>query len=789
MVMTALNRKLVRDLQGMLPQAAAIALVVAAGVAMYVMYVANFESLRRTRAAYYEQQAFADVFASLKRAPARLAADIGRLPGVSSVETRIVATVTLDLEGLDEPAMARLVSIPAGRRPALNDLFLRRGRWIAANRPDEVLASEGFVNAHRLAPGAAVRAIINGRVRQLTIVGVALSPEYVYTIRPGDLVPDETRFGIFWMGEAALAAAMGMEGAFNDVALRLARDASPDGVVEQLDRLLEAYGGRGAVPRSLQLSHWMVENELNQLQTFGFLLPLLFLLVAAFTLNVALARMLALQRPQIAALKALGYGNAALGWHYMKWALLVAGGGVAIGLAAGAWLGSTIGEMYNHFFRFPRLVFRIPVRVVAGASALTLATAAAGAFGAVRHAVTIPPAEAMRAERPPRYRRTLFDRTAIARLIGAAGRMVLRSVLRHPFRATASIAGIAFAVNVLLVAMVFRDAMERLIVSQFWMSERQDVTVSFLEARPPDVAASLGRLPGVLAVEPVRQVSARIRSGDRSRTVALTGVPATPRLRRVLDRHGREVVMPAAGIVLSRVLAEALRVSPGEPVTLEVLEGTRPIRRLGVGGLVDDVFGVSAYMDLDALHALLREGRVLSGALLLVDPAQAPALSRTLKASPAVAGASFKRTVLRTFRETMAAGMNLTILLNVVFAAVIAVGVVYNAARVSLSERSHELASLRVLGYTRVEVSMILLGELALLTAVALPVGWWSGSWMAALIAESVESEIFRFPLIVSRRTIAVAFLGVLAAALAAGLLVRRRLDRLDLIGVLKVRE
>lgn len=787
--MTALNRKLLRDLRGMVAQAAAIALVVAAGVAMYVMYVANFESLRQTQRAYYERQAFAEVFASLKRAPLRLAAEIRRLPGVSSVETRVVATVTLDMERLDEPAMARLVSIPADRRPVLNDLFVRRGRWIEPDANDEIVASEGFVTAHRLVPGDTVAAIINGRLRRLTIVGVALSPEYVYSIRPGDLVPDDTRFGVFWMGERALAAALDMDGAFNDVAIGLSAGASPDDVVERLDRLLEPYGGRGATPRALQLSHWMVENELNQLQTFGFLLPLLFLLVAAFTLNVALARMLALQRPQIAALKALGYSNLALGWHYMKSALLIAAAGVAIGLAGGAWLGSAIGEIYNHFFRFPQLLFRIPVSVIAGASALTLTTAAAGAFGAVRRAVAIPPAEAMRPEPPARYRRMPFDRTAAARQLGIAGRMVLRNMARHPFRAAASIVGIAFAVSVLLVAMVFQDAMERLILSQFWSSERQDVTVSFVEPRGAGARAGLARLPGVLAVEPVRQVPARIRSERAARSLSLAGVPSKPRLRRLMDRRGHEVLMPAAGLVLSQILGEALQVSPGDTVTIEVLEGSRPTRRITVAGLVDDVFGLSVYMDLDALHALLREGEISSGALLLVDQAQTTALSRALKASPGIAGASFKRTVLRTFRETMAAGMNLTILLNVVFAAVIALGVVYNAARVSLSERSHELASLRVLGFTRGEVSMMLLGELALLTVLALPVGWWFGALMATVIAKSVESEVYRFPLVVSRQATAVAFLGVMGAALVSGLLVRRRLDRLDLIAVLKVRE
>jgi putative ABC transport system permease protein len=787
--MTALNRKLLRDLIAMKAQAFAIAMVVASGVAMYVMYLSNFESLRATQRAYYERQRFADVFASLKRAPLRVAGDIAAIPGVSVFETRVVANVTLDLEQIDEPATGRLVSIPANRRPRLNDLFLRRGRWIEAGRPDEVLASEGFVVEHGLNPGDRIPAVINGRLRQLTIVGVALSPEYIYSIRPGELVPDNARFGIFWMDEKALAAAFDMEGGFNDVVLRLAPGASEQEAIARLDRLLEPYGGLGAIPRALQLSHWTVENELAQLQSFGFLLPLIFLMVAAFILNVALTRALALQRPQIASLKALGYANAAIGWHYLKWALVIGLLGVAIGIGGGIWLGTLVIGLYNDFFRFPELLFSVPLKVVVGATALTLGAAGAGAFGSVRRAVRVPPAEAMRPEAPARYRRTVLETPLVARRLGNAGRMVLRNVLRHPLRAAASVFGIAFAVSILMIGLVFNDAIEHLIQTQFWEAERQDVTVNFVEPRGDAARHALARMPGVIAVEPQRTVAVRIRSDYRQRYLAITGVPPTPRFKRIVDRDGRPVRLPPSGVVLSLMLAQALGVEPGDTVTLDVLEGHRPVREVEVAGLVDDIMGLSAYMDLQSLHALMREGDVATGALLLVDAAQEARLSSALKTTPAVAGAGFKRAVLQSFRDVMAANMSVSIFINLIFASIIAFGVVYNAARVSLSERSRELASLRVLGFTRAEISLILIGELALLTLVALPVGGLFGYSLSAAIVSSIDSEVYRFPLYVSRQAVAWSFLGIITAAVASALLVRRQLDRLDLVAVLKIRE
>jgi putative ABC transport system permease protein len=789
MAISALNRKLLRDLLHMRGQAIAIAMVVGAGVSMYVMYLSNFTSLRETREAYYQKQRFGDVFASLERAPERVADEIALIPGVSAFETRVVAGVTLDLAQLREPASGRLISIPATRRPLVNDLFLRAGRWVEPGRTDEILASEGFVRAHQLRPGDVVPVLINGRRRELTIVGVALSPEYVYTIRPGELVPDDERYGIFWMEREALAAAFDMEGGFNDVTLAIAPGASVEEAVARLDRLLDPYGGRGAIPRALQPSHWMLESELTQLQSFGFLLPLIFLTVAAFILNVALTRTLALQRPQIASLKALGYSNLAIGWHYIKWALGIGIAGVIIGLAAGAYLGSAIGDLYNEFFRFPQLLFRVPRQVVLFSTVMTLMAAAGGAFSAVRRAVRVPPAEAMRPEPPTQYRRSVIETPFVSARLGTAGRMVVRNLTRRPLRALASITGIAFAVAVLMIGFVFIDAMERLIHTQFWIAERLDVQVTFLEPRSSDAQHALARLPGVLAIEPQRSVAARIRAGHIERYLAVTGVSPRPRLRQIIDRDGHVVRLPVNGVVLSSMLADVLRVAPGDDITIEVLEGARPVRRERVTGIVDDVLGLSAYMPMEAVHAMMREGEVSSGALLLIDASRQAELSEELREIPGIAGAGYKRVVLQTFRDTMAANMNVTIFINVLFAGIIAFGVVYNAARVSLSERSHELASLRVLGFTRGEISLILMGELAVLTLTALPLGAVLGYGLAALVVQTVQSEVYRFPMYVSRQAIAWAFLGNIGAAVLSGLIVRRRLDRLDLIAVLKVRE
>jgi putative ABC transport system permease protein len=784
----SLDRKLLRDLWGMKGQAFAIASVIGAGVTMFVTYISNFDSLQQTRIGYYDRARFADVFAGAKRVPDSVTPRIAAIPGVQAVSTRVVADVTLDVPGMTQPAVGRLISLPARGRPLLNDLYVRRGRWIDPTRPDEVLVSEMFAESHGFGPGDRVAAIINGRRRALTIVGVALSPEYVYAIRPGEIFPDKKQFGIFWMDGRALGAAFNMEGGFNDVSLGLSKDANLVDVIAALDRLLEPYGGRGAIPQSLQPSAWTLDNELSQLQTFGFITPLIFFGVATFILNVALTRALALQRPQIAALKALGYANRQIGWHYVKWALLIAAAGAVAGVGAGAWLGLQIISLYNQYFRFPVLDYHLAGGVAVLSVLSSLGVAALGAMTAVRRAIRIPPAEAMRPEPPARYGPSVIERLRMLRLTPAT-QMILRNLERQPTRSAMSILGIAFAVGVLFVGLSFVDVMDLLLNHQFIQSMRQDAMIGFVEPRSFDARSDVQHLPGVMDVEMVRSVPARLVNGGRTRTLAITGLPRRPRLNRVVTREGEAITLPADGLVMSRMLGGILGVEAGDTVRVEVLEGERPIREVPVAALVDDSLGLQAYMDVDALHRLMREGRVLTGAAVTIDPAATNRFYAAVKAVPAVAGVGMTSVMLQNFRDTLAENMSLQITVNVVFAGIIAFGVVYNAARVSLSERERELASLRVLGFTRGEISLILLGELAILTVVALPVGAAIGYGLGQLIMSGFNNEVYRLSFVVSRSTVAWSFLVVIVAAMLSGLIVRRRLDRLDLVAVLKTRE
>ena len=788
--MSALNRKLVRDLWLVRGQVLAIAAVVGAGIALYVAMLSTFDSLDLTLRTYYDRSRFGDVFVSLERAPLSVAKELAAIPGVARVETRVVVDVTLDVPGLAEPAGGRLISFPAGSRPALCDVFLREGRLPEPGRPDEVLASEGFARAHGLHPGGRVRAVINGRLRTLSIVGLALSPEFIYPIRPGELLPDEQRFGVFWMDRRALATAFSLDGAFNDVALALMRGASEPDVLARVDRLLESgYGGLGAVPRARQASHWYLANELLQLRNSGAYVPVIFLGVAAFLLNVVLSRLVLVQRPQLAALKALGYSNGEVAWHYLKSSLVIAAIGAVIGVAAGAWFGWAMTRLYTLFFHFPILLYRLQPAVVAQAVAIGIAAAALGGLGAVRRAARLAPAEAMRPEVPARYRVTLAERAGLGRVLSQPARMIARALHRHPGRAALSVLGIGLATALMVVGTFTLDSMDLMMDAQFNVAQRFDVMATFALPASAGAIDDMRRLPGVMAAEPFRAVPVRLRFAHRSRHTVITGVPRDARLSRIVGAPARVVELPAGGLVVSAMLARVLGARPGDDLTVEVLEGERRNVRLRLAGVVDEYMGMNAYLELGALHALMREGGTLSGAYLQVDQSQSGRLYTVLKATPLVAGVLLKDAALKSFTDTMASMMRQMLAVYVLFAGIIAFGVVYNNARISLAERSRELATLRVIGFSRGEVSYILLGELAVVTLAALPVGCAMGYAMAASMMSMLETELWRLPFVILPRTYAFAVITSLGATLVSALVVRARLDRLDLVSVLKMRE
>ncbi len=788
-VFTPLDKKVIRDLGIMWGQALAITLVIAAGVAMFVMSEGMLRSLWETRAVYYDRYGFADVFAPLKRAPNALAKRLERVSGVRFAETRIKQRVTLDMPHMDEPIQGQILSYPVGREPKLNRLHLAQGRWLAPGRNNEILVSAAFIEAHGLAlkAGDEITAILNGRKRDLKIVGVVLSAEFIYAIRPGAMMPDNKRYGIFWMSRVALEAAFDMKGAFNDAIASIEPGTELSTAINGIDKVLEPYGGVGAYGRAHQVSDWYVSGEIDQLRNMAQIIPPIFLAIAAFLLNVVISRWIDTEREQIGLLKAFGYTTGAVAVHYVKLVMIITVSGVLLGFMGGVWLGGGLAALYQEFFRFPFLYFHFTTSVFAIGGGISILGALLSTWGAVRRAAMLVPSEAMSPPPPTSYAHTSFE--AWAHKLSQPSKMIVRHLVRWPRRTALTILGNAAAVAVLIGSMFFIDAMEKLIDINFNRAERQDATLSFMEAKQARALQDIKSLPGVLQAEPFRAVPARLSFQGKERREALTGVIPNANLSRILDQRYAPIAVPKTGLVLSKKLSELLGAGVGDVVVAHVTEGRRPVLELPVVQVSETMMGSPAFMDFYYLGRVMREQGRMNGAYVKLDALIEKDFYSALKNTPAIAGVAMKTAALQSFRDTMGENVLVMTFFNVLFAGVIAVGVIYNAARISLSERARELASLRVLGFTLGETSFILLGELAILVVAALPLGCALGYGLAWVWTLSLDTDLYRIPLEVSRQTFGFSCLVVVGAALLSGIATFRQLAKLNMVTALKTRE
>ena len=787
--MRALDSKLLRDLRRLWAQALAIALVVAGGVATLLLAVGSYRSLDETRNAYYDRHRFADVFATVRRAPKVLINQVAEIPGVAAVDTRIAKFALLDIPNFPAPATGQVISLPDDAEPALNVLYMRIGRMPEVGKRTEVVVNESFASAHGFTPGSGFSAILNGRKQQLTVVGIALSPEFIYVIGPGDIMPDNSRFGVIWMSESALAGLYDLEGAFSSIAVKLLRNASEPEVMTRLDALLDPYGGTAARGRKDQISNAFLDHELDMLNNMSRTLSPIFLLVSAFLVNLTLSRIVELEREQIGLLKAVGYHNFAVAAHYIKFVVLITILGIVIGGVIGTWLGVYVTSLFGEFFRFPFLIFVKSPDLYVTAAVLSILAAVVGAVRALWTITAVSPAVAMSPPAPPKFRHLWPTKTSHQGLFSQRTTMMLRNLFHHPVRGLLTTVGMSLATAILIVSLFFSDMMENLIDVTYFRADRQDATVTLSERRQSGVNQLIAHLPGVLVAEPYREVPVRIRKENVERRILISGRPRAAELSQIIDIDLKPVTLPEDGLALSSWLAKILGVKVGDVVEVDLLEGARRTETLTVSALVEDYFGIKGMMNFEALARLMREAPAANSVYVSLDMSMQTQFFDAVKGIPSVSALALRSASLTSFRETVALLVNTMATIYTTLAGIIAFGVVYNSARVALSERARELASLRVLGFTRAEVLVILLLELGLITLMAQPPGWLMGYGLGWIMKTNLAGELMRVRLVVEPLTYILASSIVIVAALLSALVVRRRVDQLDLVAVLKTRD
>lgn len=788
-VISPLDRKLGRDLWRMKGQAVAIAVVISLGVLMLVMMDGLVNSLEQTKRAYYERYRLADVFSPVKRAPNHLLKDIAEVSGVGIVEGRINGGALIDLPGVQVPVRAQALSLPASRQPRLNDIYLTDGRRLDPTREDEILLLRGFAKAHNLRPGAKLTATMNGARRTFKIVGVAESPEFLYAVAPGELAPDDSRFAVIWMNEEALASAFDLDGAFNEALVSLSREAKLDAVIDRLDQILAAYGGVGTYGLEDHISNRFITEEIAGLKASSRSVPPLFLAVAAFLLYIVISRMIQSEREQIGLMKAFGYSGLEIATHYGKFIMVIAAGGALLGCILGVMAGHSMTGLYVQYFKFPFLVFQIdPSAFVVGIASSILAASAGGVF-VLRSVFALTPAVAMRPPAPADYSKSASIGTSLMRFLDQPSRMVVRRLVRQPARAAAAIAGIAGGMALSAAMLSVMSSFDKVLEVNYSVIDRSDLTVSFVEPLGDDAIYTMRRMPGVIEAEPFRTVPALLRNGRNTYRGAIDGLVAEPKLNRPVDGDMKALYVRSDGIILSKALAEILKIFPGQVLTVEVREGRRPTLEVPVAAIAEPLLGAPAYFELSALNRALKEPNRVSGAHLRIDRAESATIYRKIKDMPIVAGVSLRTEARAAFQKLMDTGAGAVRYVMAAIAGIITFGIVYNSARIAFAERSRDLASLRVIGFTKSEAAFVLLGELAIITVIALPVGALLGYWLTGAIADGFSTDLYQIPVSFAPAAHGVAAMAVLAAAVISGWLVKRDVDRIDLVSALKTRE
>ena len=787
--MNAIDIKLWRELWNMRMQALAIAMVIVSGVAIFIMSLSTYDSLYETRESYYRDNHFADVFASLKRAPLSVVKRIEAIPGVDKVETRVVTYVNLDIVGYDDPVSGHLISEPDSGRSLLNQIYLRDGRLLEPNRDNEIILSEEFAHAHKLQAGDKIKATINGRSKTLTIVGTGLSPEYIYQIAPGAMFPDYKSYGVMWMARTPLASAYDMKGSFNNVTLTVTKGTNEQDVIDRLDDILAAYGGIGAYARKDQLSNRFLSEELKQLQNMATMFPIIFFGVAAFLLNVVISRLIALEREQISVLKAFGYSNLAVGLHYSKLVLMIVSIGIIIGIGFGIWMGKGMSALYMDVYSLPFMDYLLEPEVIASAALVSFAVALIGTLYAVKKAVTMPPAQGMRPEQPATYRPTSIERLGLQKHFSQPSRMILRHIERRPFKSLLTTLGISMACGIMMVSGFQEGAINEMIDVQYNMSQHEDLMALYSEPTSKRSLYSIKNVQGVEIAEGFRNVSANLKFEHRSYRTSVNGVEPNNVLTRLLDSNLNTITIPQQGVIITDYLSEQLHIKTGDLLTIEVLEGNRPTIHVPVIGTAKQYLGLNVYMQRDTLNRLLKEGDVISGAYLKVDEKYQKSVYNELKNMPRIAGVVEQKSAIEGFYETMDDTILFFSFITTLLGGSIAFGVVYNSMRIALSERNRELASLRVLGFHRSEIAYILLGEQAILTLLAIPIGFVIGNGLCGYLAMKFDSDLYRIPLVLESDVYAMAALVVIVSSLLSAILIWRNLAHLDMVAVLKAKE
>ncbi len=773
----------------------AIAGMMIIGVTVFVGLRSAHRNLRQAQADYYEATRFADFWIRLKKAPVGRLEDLATTAGVGEVITRISHYATVDLTDVDKPLNALVLSAPDQGQPRLNRLVLRSGAYFSSLRPNEVIVIDQFARAHDIRPGHWIALTLNERKERLLVVGTAISSEFTYLLGPGSIVPDPKQFGVFFIKRTFAEEILDFDGAANQV---IGRWSSRDEVLQhvrlaQMERRLEPYGVLSKTERARQASHQFLDGEIEGLGVSATVLPTVFLVAAALVLNVLMMRLARRQRQVVGTLKALGYEDRQLFFHFLKLGMIVGVAAGVAGILSGYAVSVGMTRIYHDYFEFPQLLSGLYLDIFAWGFAISLVCAVAGSLRGARALYRLAPAEAMRPEPPRRGGAVWLERIHVLwRRLSTPWRLAVRGVLRQRFRTFTSLFATSMGAALLTAGLLMVHTVGFLVDFQFRELARSDGEIMLSDERGIEVVGEVLRLPGVDAAEPVYYLPCTLRHGPYRYRTSITGLIPEAKMTRPQMVDGTRIPLLSSGLIVNRRLADILHVQVGDTVTVQPTRGDRTIRPSRINAIADGFLGIVAYADIRHVSRLAGESLAVNSVQLITDRDRSHdrARNRRLKDTPTVSMVLSRHELIASLEETIVQNMMVFIVVLVGFSGTIFLGSLLNASLISLSERTREVATLLAIGYSPWQVGGMFLRESALVGAVGtglgLPLGYGL-MWLSILPYET--NDLFRIPLVTAPWIWWTSTIAGVVFVLGAHLIVQRRINQLDFRDVLNVRE
>lgn len=792
--MNVLNRKLRRDLRGHAGMLLAVTSIITVGVACMVTLGTSYRNLSDAKQLFYSQCQMADFSIELKKAPVSELQEIAQWPEVAAIRPRIQNYVAVDLEGVSEPLNGLVLSLPDQQKPIINDIVMRKGSYFTDRRDNEVIINEDFAKYHRLQPGQWIKLIMNNQQQELFIVGTAISSEFVYLLGGGTITPDPKRFGVFYLKQSFAEEVFDFKGSTNQVLGRLSAAAkgNPKEVLRRAELRLEPYGVFSTTPLEDQMSNKFLSQEIQGLKSFAVVTPTMFLAVAALVLNVLLTRVAQQQRTVVGTLKALGYSDLQVFGHFLKFGLVVGVAGGLLGCALGWWMAAGMTALYQEFFRFPSFHNQFHLSIHATGMAVSVGCAVLGCIYGSRSVLKLKPAEAMRQKPPRTGKKILLERIGFLwNYLSSGWRMVLRNLFRSRLRTLACIFAAAMGASVMVNSFMMEKSMLYFLDFQFQKIMRSDYEIYFKDERGEDSLEEIAKLPGVDYAEPQLNVSCTFYNGSHKKKGSITGLLNNARLTIPRDKESRRIHIPTYGLVMSRQMADAIKIKCGDNVVFEPIKGLKQKQTVPVVEITDGYLGAVVYADIHYLSRLIGEEYAMTGVEILTDKdsAHREELYKELKQMPALQSIAGRKDMINALEETVLKHQWVIIDLFILFAGIVFFGSILNASLVSLAERQREVATLRVLGYGPWEVGSLLFRESIITTMLGTLIGIPLGYFQTEITAKAYASDMFRMPVIITPGILITTMVYAAIFALLTHLAVQRAINSMDWLDALKVQE